>query len=252
MTDEKPELAPSTPSVATDEPPNHHQSTVQFQAQVHKTSKVLSYSSREDVEAFFTSPINRNLFLTAGGKHTYEQLELTPDLLDEWMAICQQNGTTVLPTKDDEVYTVQTSGMKMLGITIDVLITVGVKQIPGEDQESGSTFLVTLIRDRRRATGLRLFVYLYNKMTNDQASSSRTTSTTTIQYRLDTEKSQVIFELSTWLLIQMQFPKILMPMIGHDKLEAQGSQAVSKSIDDDSEQSMIAFETAYTTAFGQK
>ena len=205
-----------------------HSCTVQFSARVHQGSSHAflcnSTSEKEEVERFFASPRHRHLFLTAGGKNKCEKVELTPELLAEWTTRCQSQqehnypdgstGTTTatttthfptrLPDESDEVYAVQTSGMKIPGLTVEVWVTVGIQRLQehtlppprrgdnetesAEDSHRGAcvtlsgssqtVYLVTLIGEKRQAKGLRFFTYLYNKMTRGSRRSHSAGQTT--------------------------------------------------------------------------
>lgn len=211
-----------------------HSCTVQFSARVHQGSSHAflcnSTSEKEEVERFFASPRHRHLFLTAGGKNKCEKVELTPELLAEWTTRCQSQhepgstGTTTatttthfptrLPDESDEVYAVQTSGMKIPGLTVEVWVTVGIQRLQehtppptpsptpsipprrgdndsesAEDSHRGgarvtlsgssqTVYLVTLIGEKRQAKGLRFFTYLYNKMTGGSRRSHSAGQTT--------------------------------------------------------------------------
>ena len=204
-----------------DDDHHHPHCTVQFAAKVHQVSSHAflchnTTTQKEEVERFFASPTHRHLFLTAGGKNKCDKVELTPELLAEWRARCQCRqedqdaadwnvGSTTattsttfptrLPDESDEVYAVQTSGMKIPGLTVEVWVTVGIQKLQltfpptpttprGNDVESAETrapttstgssqtvYQVTLIGEKRQAKGLRFFTYLYNKMSGSRRSN---------------------------------------------------------------------------------
>jgi hypothetical protein len=206
----------------------HPHCTVQFAAKVDQVSSNAFHchnttSQKEEVERFFASPTHRHLFLAAGGKNKCEKVALTPELLAEWRTRCQyrqqeqdaagsigSNSTTTttttattstttvptrLPDESDEVYAVQTSGMKIPGLTVEVWVTVGIQKLQltvppapttprDNDVESAETrapttstgssqtvYQVTLIGEKRQAKGLRFFTYLYNKMSGSRRSN---------------------------------------------------------------------------------
>jgi hypothetical protein len=223
--------------------------TLQFRADINTESNVLSYSSKDEVQAFFTCPNNRNLFITAGGKREYQKLEISPDILADWARICASEGNTI-PNASDEVFTVKTGGMSFPGLTLETRATMGIKLV---EMESGPTYEVTLIGDDRKVKGLPPVVYIFNRLTGggSGSGSSNNISTTKIICEFDTENSNVIFKTSTQFIINVRFPSILMKIIptSKEKAEEQGSQAITKAVGKDIETSMVAFEKAYREAF---
>ena len=230
--------------------------TLQFRADIQTESSVLPYSTRESVEAFFTCPDNRNLFITAGGKREYEKLEIldTDILLASWTRICAQEGNAI-PDKSDEIFTVKTGGMSFPGLTLETRATMGIKLV---EKESGPTYEVTLIGDDRKVKGLPPVVYIFNKLTGgggggagEESGSSDNVSTTKIICEFNPESSNVTFKTSTQFTINIRFPSILMKIIptSKEKAEEQGSQAITKAVGKDVEQSMAVFEEAYRKTF---
>ena len=229
--------------------------TLQFRADINTESSALPYSSREKVEAFFTCPDNRNLFITAGGKREYEKVESSDSdaLLASWTRICAQEGNAI-PDESDEIFTVKTGGISFPGLTLETRATMGIKLV---EKESGPTYEVTLIGDDRRVKGLPPVVYIFNKLTGGggdasvESGSSDNVSTTNIICEFNQESSNVTFKTSTQFTINIRFPSILMKIIptSKEKAEEQGSQAITKAVGKDVEQSMVVFEEAYRKAF---
>jgi len=225
-------------------------STLQFRADIQTSSSALPYPSREEVELFFNSPINRNLFITAGGKREYISLDVTTDLLEAWTRICVKEGLTI-PNEKDEIFTVKTGGMGFPGLSIETRATMGIKLV---ETESGPTYEVTLIGDDRKVKGLAPVVYIFNKLTGggEGSGSSDNVAVTKIMCEFNSDTSNVTFKTSTQFTIKVRFPSILMKIIPttKEKAEEQGSQAITKAVGVDVEKSMVAFEEAYRKVFG--
>jgi len=238
-------------------------------------SKALPYTSKADVEAFFTSPEHRPLWINGGGKSKCERIEMTPKILNEWITKCESLEGCIIPTEaDNDVYVVQTSGMKIPGLTVEVLVTVGMKLVT-DPSSGGSTYQVTMIEDKRQATGLGFLIYLYNKMTgsgkksgssnidDDDGSgsgssggsggdhgSSNTTALTTIRYKFN-DDTTVTFEMETKFHLKVHFPKFLLRIMptNQEKAEGQGSRAITNAIQKDTIQCLKAMEEVYEKTF---
>lgn len=248
-----PESAISETSSSTEhdaeEEESDSKSILQFRALINSESSPLEYSSKDEVEAFFTCPNNRNMFITAGGKREYEQVAITSEILTEWEQICQQEGMAI-PKATDEAFAVKTGGIKFPGLTLETRATMGIKLV---GKESGPTYEVTLIGDDRKVKGLPPVVYLFNRLTGGGSDngSSQNLSTTQIVCEFDNDTSTVVFKTTTRFIINIRFPSILMKIIptSKEKAEAQGSQAITKAVGKDIQDSMVVFEEAYLASF---
>jgi hypothetical protein len=221
-------------------------SELQFRADINTASNALSYSSREEVEAFFTCPNNRHLFITAGGVREYEKLEMKAEILADWARKCELEGNAI-PNDSDEVFAVKTGGMSFPGLSLETRATMGIKLV---ERESGPTYEITLIGDDRKVKGLPPVVYIFNRLTGGGGSdsgSSHNLSSTKIMCDFNAEDSNVMFRISTQFLINVRFPSVLMKILPttKEKAEEQGSLAITKVVSSDIEKSMAAFEVAY-------
>lgn len=224
-------------------------SELKFVGKIKQVSSALSYTSKDEVVAFFTCPKNRNMFITAGGKRECFQKPMTPEILNEWTRIAEQGGG-MIPDLEDEVFTVKTGGVQFPGLTLETSATMGMKLI---EEDYGPKYEVVLIKDERKVTGLPPVVYLFNRLTGggNENGSSSTASTTYITCDFSQQDSKVIFTTDTILSVTVSFPSFLLKILPMDKAKAEekGSSAITQTVAKDVAASMTAYEEEYRKAF---
>ena len=225
-------------------------SELKFVGKIQQVSSALSYTSKDEVVAFFTCPKNRNMFITAGGKRDCFLTPMTPEILHEWTKISQRDGG-MIPDLDDEVFTVKTGGVQFPGLTLETSATMGMKLI---NEDYGPKYEVVLIKDERKVTGLPPVVYLFNRLTGGgggESGSSSTASTTYITCDFSQQDSKVIFTTDTILSVTVSFPSLLLKLLPMNKAKAEekGSLAITQAVAKDVAASMIAYEEEYRKAF---
>jgi hypothetical protein len=224
-------------------------SELKFVGKIKQVSSPLSYTSKDDVVAFFTCPKYRNMFITAGGKRECSLTPMTPEILQEWTRISLRDGG-MIPDLEDEVFTVKTGGVQFPGLTLETSATMGIKLMM---EDYGPKYEVVLIKDERKVTGLPPVVYLFNRLTggDNENGSSSTASTTYITCDFSQQDSKVIFTTDTILSVTVSFPSFLLKLLPMNKAKAEekGSLAITQTVEKDVAASMVAYEEEYRKAF---
>mmetsp|Transcript_49262 Transcript_49262/g.119407 ORF Transcript_49262/g.119407 Transcript_49262/m.119407 type:complete len:373 (+) Transcript_49262:370-1488(+) len=206
---------------------------------------------------FFKTPESRNLLVTGGGERPCTELELTPELFDDWTTKCEALGASP-PTQDDSVISITTPGLSFPGLKVRNIAMVGSKFV---DMAKPPRHEFVLLSNESEASGLPPVVWLYNKLTGNSKgestaavmdgdgstpnkSSTDIKSLSTVSYQKKNDR--VVFTTNASLSIGMKFPKLLMKALGDkSKAEQVGAKSIRKTLDKDVAQSMTAFEKAY-------
>jgi hypothetical protein len=230
------------------------QTSLTFRGEVSFDSNALPHpKSPEHLSRFFRTPSYWNLLVTGGGERPCTELEVTPELLNDWRSKCELLGACP-PEEGDSVVSITTPGLSFPGLKVKNIAMVGTKYV--EDEPPRHEFV--LLSNESEASGLPPVVWLYNKLTgggggssgsggkNDGESNSSTNikSLSTVSY--EKKREGIVFRTNAQLSIGLKFPKLLMKALGDkSKAEQVGAKSIRKTLDKDVAQSMNAFEQAY-------
>eukprot|EP00529_Nitzschia_sp_RCC80_P001796 CAMPEP_0113486522 /NCGR_PEP_ID=MMETSP0014_2-20120614/25040_1 /TAXON_ID=2857 /ORGANISM="Nitzschia sp." /LENGTH=374 /DNA_ID=CAMNT_0000380197 /DNA_START=264 /DNA_END=1388 /DNA_ORIENTATION=- /assembly_acc=CAM_ASM_000159 len=245
----------------TKKQPKEEQTTsLTFRGEVSFDSKELPLHPEKPemfLSRFFKTPESRNLLVTGGGERPCTELELTPELFDDWTTKCEALGASP-PTQDDSVISITTPGLSFPGLKVRNTAMVGSKFV---DTAKPPRHEFVLLSNESEASGLPPVVWLYNKLTGHSKggstaaamegdgitpnkSSTNISSLSTVTYQKKNDR--VVFTTNASLSIGMKFPKLLMKALGDkSKAEQVGAKSIRKTLDKDVVQSMTAFEKAY-------
>lgn len=205
--------------------------------------------SQADVSAFLEQSATRDIFLSAGGTRTLQELELTPQFKGFWQEACRHFGSDALPTDDDVVFAVDTV-VSFPGLLLLVTTAVsGVKKIQGENGLEG--YELMLVAQKQTAQGAPPVVWIFNKLTGinkrDEAlwyppSQAKARSTIGIT-ELSGGSVAISFKLE--LQVTVEFPAVLVKILpsSKEKTEEQGTASILKTVSKDIDKAMeVAFE----------
>lgn len=228
---------------------NDKTSKLTLAAKIKLTSQPLPLKEGEEqLQRFFQLPEHRNLLVTAGGKRPCDEIELTPELVQEWKTACEGVAASQTPNENDTAVLVKTGGIDLPGLHLVSLTKIGVKLIEKTEARSPQ-YEMTLIGDERTVKGLPPVVWIFNKLTGASSGGEGGTTTkslTTVRYEI-TDNSKVVFQTDSFLSITVKFPAVLLKILptNKEKAEETGSKAITKAVQKDLEASMKSFEEAY-------
>lgn len=221
------------------------QTSLTFRGEVSFNSSSLPHpESAEHLVRFFQTPASRNLMISGGGERPCTELEVTPELLNDWRSKCEMLGACP-PDEGDSVMSITTPGLSFPGLTVKNLAKIGTKYV--EDAPPRHEFV--LLSNDSEASGLPPVVWLYNRLTgggkkDSSSSSTNIKSLSTVSY--EKKNDSVVFQTKASLTIGMKFPKLLMKALGDkSKAEQVGANSIRNTLDKDVAQSMTALEKAY-------
>ena len=202
----------------------------------------------KSLAAFFSVDGHRDL-LMRGVSNVVEPMEANKELMERWTAEAERVGA-VSPEEGDPLLQVTTAGIQFPGLKILSVATIGAKLIV--DDESGyPVHEFTLVKDTIRAEGPRPIRFIFNKLTatRDEEAKEQTTHslTRTTAKSADLDDQMITFTSSSYLEVDVSFPKVLLRIlpVSKEKAEEQGSQSILKTIEKDSGPALESFKDAY-------
>lgn len=220
-------------------------SQLQFGGVLDAQTNPLPASSEDEVRQFFANADYRNLLITAGGARESSSVDMDVPLLELWTSKCQIQGTA-LPVETDEVFRVQTGGLKFPGLFVQASVILGIKFL--NEDPSQLKYEVSAVRDNTEVSGLAPVVWVFDKLVgSSDENENANLSCTTISYEMNEQDQTVIFKTTSSLVITVQFPSVLLKILptNKEKAEAQGGKAVVKALQKDVTASIEAYEQAY-------
>ena len=230
---------------------NKAQTKLTFSVQIDNiSSNPCAFSSKEKLEDFFQKPENRALLATAGGKRKWEEIEATPQILQDWKDVCDEQGIQYPDGEDDAILSVQTGGIDFPGLHMKTVAKIGVK-LTKNPNDASLQYEYSLLGDERFVTGLPPIVWIFNKLTgsgkeSDGTQDASTKSLSVVGYKI-VDDDKVIFTIDTRLEVKVKFPSILLKLLptNKEKAEQTGSQAITKAVEKDIVGAMKVFQEAY-------
>jgi hypothetical protein len=232
---------------------DHDKTTLQLKGEVSIASKPLPKTSDVKLVEFFKASACRNLLLNGGGERPCIEVEITPELLDDWRNRCVSLGARQ-PDERDCVLEVVSRGIQFPGLKVKSVATVGVKYVEddGVDRQNGRSLPTprhefVLLKNDSKASGLAPAVWIYNKISGADSNTDNSSfkSLSTVSYE---EKDDiVVFRTNAFLSIGITFPKFLLRILPGDKsvIEEKAGKSIQKTLDKDVAASMLAYENAY-------
>ena len=252
---------PKTIGVSDD---REEKTTLTLQGTISVASNDLPKTSIEDVSEFFQTEAYRNLLVNGGGERPCSEVEVTPQLLDDWKNRCLTLDACQ-PDENDSILSVVSPGLQFPGLKVESNNVIGVKYIEnGEDgistidesneKRRGSRYEFVLLANKQTASGLAPTVWIFRKLTgadkNGGEDNSKIKSLSTVTYE-EKENGNIVFQTVAFLSIGITFPKFLLKILPGDKktIEKRGGKSIVKTLNKDIVQSMDSFEKAYLNNF---
>jgi hypothetical protein len=236
--------------------------TLTLQGEITTSSNPVPKVSDDELSEFFRTPSYRNLLINGGGERPCSEIEVTPDILDDWKRQCRILGA-IEPNENDSILSVVSPGIQFPGLKVESVAMVGIKFI---DEQQPPRYEFVLLANDQNASGVAPAVWIFNKLTgkNDddgdgKDKNSKLKSLSTVTYQEVVEEGEedkggnnnIVFQTKAFLSIGVTFPKFLLKILPGDKntIEERGGKSIIKTLDKDVVQSMEAFEKAYLNKF---
>ena len=195
---------------------------------------------------------NRNCMLSAGFSRPCADVETTPELLAKWKEQAALTGAEE-PDASDGVVKVNTGTIQFPGLTLSSEAFIGCKLLSssssstGEDDGGYPVLESCMIQDRVEVSGAKPVVWLFQKLTNPDQQKSPPRSVSRITARVDGNNNTMRFESDANLVVQVNFPKLLLRLLptNKEKAEEQGSNAISKSLEKEVTTALKALQEEY-------
>jgi hypothetical protein len=203
----------------------------------------------DKIHEFFALPESASLLLR--GSNNNEIVEITnvdEDLREAYQKQCRKVNASA-PTPDtDRFYDVTTSGVRFPGLQIMSLATIGTKIIK-EGHAGFPAYEFVLIRTETYATGNKLFVWFFNKVTGKDKDNKREDQTTLSLNRirvLPMEDGSIAFESDANLSVSIQVPAVLMKIVRNkEKAEKTGGESLCATLKGDIPSALSSFRQEY-------
>lgn len=210
----------------------------------------------EQMVDFFRNPLHRGCLISAGGKRETKIFPTTDELLERWKRRALSLGAAE-PERSDTIIEVRVGGIRFPGISLESTSLVGSKLLIPIQPNVFPSYEFVLIQDKRQATGLRPFVWVYDKLTGEGDKERERDTAPTSLSRVTVEQIEAVeqikggeditFRIETFLEIRIKFPAFLLKIlpVTKQKAEAQGSLGISKVIKSDIDIAMAKFRDLY-------
>ncbi|KAL7446178.1 hypothetical protein ACHAXM_010044 [Skeletonema potamos] len=202
----------------------------------------------DKIHEFFALPESASLLLR--GSNNNEIVEITnvdEELREAYQEQCKKVNASA-PTPNDLFYGVRTSGVRFPGLQIMSLATIGTKIIR-EGHAGFPAYEFVLIRDETYATGNKVFVWFFNKVTGKDKDSKREDQTTLSLNRirvLPMEDGSIAFECNANLSVSIKIPPVLMKIISSkEKAEKTGGESLCATLKGDIPSALSGFRQEY-------
>jgi hypothetical protein len=254
----------ATTEVSALETEPKEKTTLTLQGDTTTISNPVPKVSDDELSEFFRTLSYRNLLLTGGGERPCSEIEVTPDILDDWKRKCRILGA-IEPNENDPILSVVSPGIQFPGLKVESVAMVGIKFI---DEQQPPRYEFVLLANDQKASGVAPAVWIFNKLTgknadddNGKDNNSKLKSLSTVTYQEVVEEggeeednggnNNIVFQTKAFLSIGITFPKFLLKILPGDKetIEKRGAKSIIKTLDKDLVQSMEAFEKAYLNKF---
>ena len=236
--------------------------TLTLQGVTTASSNPVPKVSDDELSEFFRTLSYRNLLITGGGERPCSEIEVTPDILDDWKRKCRILGA-IEPNENDSILSIVSPGIQFPGLKVESVGMVGIKFI---DEHQPPRYEFVLLSNDQKASGVAPAVWIFNQLTGnndkndgkDNNSKLKSLSTVTYQEVVLKEgeednggNNSIVFQTKSYLSIGITFPKFLLKILPGDKetIEKRGGKSIVKTLDKDLVQSMEAFEKAYLNKF---
>ena len=252
----------ATTEESASETEQKEKTTLTLQGVTTASSNPVPKVSDDELSEFFRTLSYRNLLITGGGERPCSEIEVTPDILDDWKRKCRILGA-IEPNENDSILSIVSPGIQFPGLKVESVGMVGIKFI---DEHQPPRYEFVLLSNDQKASGVAPAVWIFNKLTGnndkndgkDNNSKLKSLSTVTYQEVVLKEgeednggNNNIVFQTKSYLSIGITFPKFLLKILPGDKetIEKRGGKSIVKTLDKDLVQSMEAFEKAYLNKF---
>lgn len=215
--------------------------TLNLIGQTVVSSEPTIFNRSRSLNDFFALSRTAELLLQGSKNNSIQEIKnVNMELYEQYKQNCAMFNAS-LPSTDDRIYNVTTSGVRFPGLHVMSTVTIGVKLISTSVFPS---YEIVLIRDSNYAEGNPLFLWFFNKVTGndkiikgDQAEKKVQTafSINRIGVVLQ-ENDMILFQGNATLSLLLQFPSFLLkalPGASKEKSERTGSKYLKKALDDD-------------------
>lgn len=245
-----------------------------FQANCHIVADDLACENPNALRSFLRRSCIRDLFLSAGGKHSCKQVPIDAHVTKLWKEASEKYyGQESLPASfsgnhgmdsDDQAFAMATEAeIKFPGFKIVNTVLNGCKVCPNANRnDRGSVFEFYLIGDHKKLVGPAPIVWLVRKLMGESRSNSSSSSASIFVPSETSALSRVLIRdqdnvspyckneavcLDIQFAVRMEFSKMLLKLLPapKSKIEERGTNAVRKAILKDANAAMEAFKKAW-------
>ena len=124
-------------------------------------------TSQDKMVDFFRKPLHRDCLISAGGKRETRTVATTDELLEKWKKRALSLRVSE-PERCDAIIEVKVGGIRFPGISLESISLIGSKLLIPIQPNMFPSYEFVLIQDKRQATGLRPFVWVYEKLTGEE------------------------------------------------------------------------------------
>lgn len=244
--------SPRTAAAASSSSNDKEEGGLTLIADARIISGTLPCSDPLKVKEFLMRDETRNLIMSAGGERPYETINRTPQLLQLWENVCEEYFTDDdKPKESDELFAVDTS-IKFPGLTLVTSSLNGIKKITssGDDKES-LVYEFYLIGEEQTLKGAPPMVWLYKQLSNKDEEKSGygpTNGKVKTSVTLVKQEDGYALDLDCRFQILMKFPRIALKLLpaSKEKIEAQASESIRKTVETDLKKSLQAVEKTFS------
>jgi hypothetical protein len=224
----------------------HHyassKSSLEFIGDMVEKSDPLDNVSREDAVRFLQSERFLELLLSGGGKRAVTAVERTPELEEMWQNAYDKLEMKCQPQEIDSLLATDTV-IQFPGLKLTNTVVNGVKKVEKDRVEC------ILVAEKRTPSGPPPLVWIFNQLTGGSAQAKFTQPQGNVLSKLsvvENEQGKLAYETDVKITIVINIPAAVIRLLptSNEKMEAQGSEAVKKSVAKDVIPALVAVRKA--------
>jgi hypothetical protein len=211
----------------------HHaasrKSSLEFIGDMVETSDPLDNVSRENAVRFLQSNRFLELLLSGGGKRAVTAVERTPELEEMWQNAYDNLEMKCQPQEIDSLLATDTV-IQFPGLKLTNTVVNGVKKFEKEDCVE-----CILVAEKRTPSGAPPLVWMFNQLTGGSAQANFTPPQGHALSQMsvvEKGEGELAYETDVKITIVINIPAAVIRLLpaSHEKMEAQGSEAIKNSV----------------------